>query len=207
MKKIYNNKLNKVILIVIVIVLIIVIGGYIAYKNIKNDSYIYKKQFLQEDDYERLLNELKRYDHTLEHAKETHDNLIRYNLTIDTNETTNHPVTDILKKYTNTIRHITRNPAIYLANKFPIEYRKYVPGSFMKKHIDTLIYKIPQYECVLTLSNTTDSVTNMDGTPIKAAPNSLMIVKALGVEHEVTQVTRGERKFLKFIFTATDELA
>jgi hypothetical protein len=45
----------------------------------------------------------------------------------------------------------------------------------------------------------------MAGKPIKAQPNSLMIVRAQGIEHEVTKVTQGERKFLKFIFTETDE--
>ena len=80
--------------------------------------------------------------------------------------------------------------------------------TIMKKHKDTLIYNIPQYECVLTLSNTTDSVTIMGGNKsIKARPNSLIIVRAQGIEHEVTKVTTGERTFLKFIFTATDERA
>ena len=34
------------------------------------------------------------------------------------------------------------------------EYRKYINGSFMNKHRDQLIYQKPQYECILTLSNT-----------------------------------------------------
>jgi hypothetical protein len=111
----------------------------------------------------------------------------------------------ILQKYTPVFKDLTQNPNIYLAKNFPIEYRKYVPGSFMKKHRDALIYRIPQYECVLTLSNTTDSVTDMEGTQLKAQPNSLIIVRAQGIEHEVTKVTNGERKFLKFIFTETDD--
>jgi hypothetical protein len=80
-----------------------------------------------------------------------------------------------------------------------------MPGSFMKKHRDTMIYKIPQYECILTLTNTTDSVTDMNGTQIKSEPNSLIIVRANGIPHSVTKVNKGERKFLKFIFTETDE--
>ena len=72
---------------------------------------------------------------------------------------------------------------------------------------DVQIYKLPQYECVLTLSNSTDSFTDIEGRKIKAEPNSIIILKANGVEHEVTKVTHGERKFLKFIFTETDELA
>ena len=171
-----------------------------------NKKYIYKENFLQEADYNKLLYELKQYDERLDASKENYNNVVRYNLVIDNNSPSSlNPIATILKKYQREIKNLTHNPNIYLANNFPIEYRKYVPGSFMKKHKDTLIYKIPQYECVLTLSNTTDSVTKMDDTLIKATPNSLLIVKALGVEHEVTKVTKGERKFLKFIFTETDE--
>jgi hypothetical protein len=171
-----------------------------------NNNYIYKENFLQEADYNKLLYELKQYDERLDASKENYNNLVRYNLIIDNNSPSSlNPVATILKNYQREIKNLTHNPNIYLANNFPIEYRKYVPGSFMKKHKDVLIYKIPQYECVLTLSNTTDSVTKMEDTPIKATPNSLLIVKALGVEHEVTEVIKGERKFLKFIFTETDE--
>ena len=81
----------------------------------------------------------------------------------------------------------------------------------MNKHKDHLIYKIPQYECILTLSNSTDSYTILepqgkaDNKKIKSKPNSLIIVKAQGIEHEVTTVNQGERYFLKFIFTETDQ--
>ena len=171
-----------------------------------NQKYIYKENFLQEDDYNKLLYELKQYNERLSASKENYNNVVRYNLVIDNNSpSTLNPIAIILKKYQREIKNLTHNQNIYLANNFPIEYRKYVPGSFMKKHKDVLIYKIPQYECVLTLSNTTDSVTKMEDIPIKATPNSLLIVKALGVEHEVTEVIKGERKFIKFIFTETDE--
>ena len=193
----------KPIIIILIIIFLFLICRLIKYN--QTTGYIYKENFLQEDDYTNLLNELKKYDGQLNYSKENNSNLIRYNLVIDSNNTyTNNPVTSILKKYQGEIRSITQNQSVYLANDFPIEYRKYVPGSFMQKHKDTLIYKIPQYECVLTLTNTTDSVTKMKDTPIKATPNSLIIVRALGVEHEVTKVTKGERKFLKFIFTETD---
>jgi len=189
--------------------ILIICGFLILCNNLSSQKdYIYKEDFLQPADYAQLLNDLKLYDERLNSSKETNDNVIRYNLNIDSNSLASiNPVTTLLKKYEGEIKQLTHNPNIYLAHNFPIEYRKYVPGSFMRKHKDTLIYKIPQYECVLTLSNTTDSVTKMadTGTPVKASPNSLMIVKALGVEHEVTKVTSGERKFLKFIFTETDE--
>ena len=190
-----------------------IIFGIITYfiinkynKTYSNKKYIYKENFLQEADFNKLLYELKQYDERLTASKENYDSVVRYNLVIDNNSTSSlNPVATILKKYQREIINLTHNPNIYLATNFPIEYRKYVPGSFMKKHKDVLIYKIPQYECVLTLSNTTDSVTKMEDIPIKATPNSLLIVKALGVEHEVTEVIKGERKFIKFIFTETDE--
>jgi hypothetical protein len=123
-------------------------------------------------------------------------------------------VKEILNKqdYREKLRRITNNPNIYLARNFPIEYRKYEKGSFMKRHSDTLIYRIPQYECVYTLFNQSDTKTvfydkggNVMET-IQSEPNSLMILRANGVEHEVLPVTKGERFFLKFIFTETDEL-
>lgn len=196
-------KKKNYIIIILIITFLFLISRLI--KIYEKKEYIYKENFLKQDDYINLLNELKKYDDQLNYSKEDSSNLIRYNLVIDSNHTyTNNAVTNILKKYQGEIRSITQNQSIYLAKDFPIEYRKYVPGSFMQKHKDTLIYKVPQYECVLTLSNTTDSVTKMKDTPIKATPNSLIVVKALGVEHEVTKVNKGERKFLKFIFTETD---
>jgi len=196
-----------VTLILFVLLVIYLIFAFTR-KPKSNQTYIYKEKFLKEDDFANLVKELTHYNECLDASKEIAVNVIRFNLTVDTNSSGSlHPVTAILKKYEPAIRQLAGQDNIYLAKNFPIEYRKYVPGSFMRKHIDTLIYKIPQYECVLTLSNTTDSVTNMKDVPVKAAPNSLMMVKALGIEHEVTPVTKGERKFLKFIFTETDERA
>lgn len=203
MKKNNYNIIISIISIILIIFFVFLISP--AIKNDEKKGYIYKENFLKQDDYSNVLNELKKYDNQLNFHKENDSNLIRYNLVIDSNTVyTNNPVTTILKKYQGEIRNIIQNQSVYLANDFPIEYRKYVPGSFMQKHKDTLIYKIPQYECVLTLSNNTDSVTMMKDTPIKATPNSLIIVRASGIEHEVTKVTKGERKFLKFIFTETD---
>ena len=110
-----------------------------------NPNYIYKENFLQEADYNKLLYELKQYDERLDASKENYNNLVRYNLIIDNNIPSSlNPVATILKKYQRDIKNLTHNQTIYLANNFPIEYRKYVPGSFMKKHKDVLIYKIPQ---------------------------------------------------------------
>ena len=165
-----------------------------------NFNYIYKNNFLDKNDFIKLTNELKIYDKQLNNSKQTLNNLSRYNL-----ELTSPNIYNIIKKYESKIKKLTKNSKIYLANNFPIEYRKYVKGDFMNKHRDLLLYKIPQYECVLTLSNTTDSVTDIEDYKISAKPNSLIILRANGAEHKVTMVTKGERKFLKFIFTETDE--
>jgi len=208
MKKKPMFKFGLPVTLILFVLLVIYLIFAFTRKPKSNQTYIYKEKFLKEDDFANLVKELTHYNECLDASKEIAVNVIRFNLTVDTNSSGSlHPVTAILKKYEPAIRELAGQDNIYLAKNFPIEYRKYVPGSFMRKHIDTLIYKIPQYECVLTLSNTTDSVTNMKDVPVKAAPNSLMMVKALGIEHEVTPVTKGERKFLKFIFTETDERA
>jgi hypothetical protein len=192
-------KPTKTIYLCLAAIICSLVAVYIYYQT-RPFTYAYVPDFLDKADYALLVGELKKYDERLYYSKETNNNLVRYNLAV--NEP---PITQLLEKYQPTINHLTQNPRIYLAKNFPIEYRQYVPGSFMHMHRDQLIYKIPQYECVLTLSNTTDSVTKLAGKPIKAQPNSLMIVQAQGIEHEVTRVTQGERKFLKFIFTETDD--
>ena len=189
------------------------------HKSKKDFSYCYIENFLTNNDLIQLKNELKNYDQKLENSLENYSNVLRYNTPIDSIK-----IRNILALYTNKIRENTNNNKIYLANNFPIEYRKYIKGSFMNKHIDQLIYKKPQYECILTLSNSTDSYTILDpqckacaslallepqgkacNKKIKSKPNSLIIVKAEGIEHEVTTVNQGERYFLKFIFTETDQ--
>jgi hypothetical protein len=169
-------------------------------KNKDRFRYVYQENFMDPDDFTELLNHLKKYDNLLDNSAEHNSIVHRYNIKL-----VSPLIPKLISKYENKIRHVTKNYSIYLAINYPIEYRKYIPGSFMNKHRDTLVYKIPQYECVLTLSNTTDSVTDIEGVQIKAKPNSLIILKANGVEHQVTKVTKGERKFLKFIFTQTDE--
>ena len=177
---------------------------FINAKKVNQDSfkYVYKDDFMDPVDFKTLKEELKKYDKDLDKSWEKLSNVKRFNLVLESPV-----VAEIIKKYQTKIRNLTHNGSIYLANNFPIEYRKYVEGSFMAKHKDTLIYKLPQYECVFTLSNSTDSHTKIGEKEIVSKPNSLIILKANGVEHEVSKVTKGERKFLKFIFTETDEFA
>ena len=210
MSKIMSKNVKKYILYSAIIVFIIIIVKKTYETQRENQFYIYKDNFLSPEDFTALLNDLTKYNQALNSSEQKAKNVFRYNLVLDKNvvQPPTHPVTTLLHKYQESIRTLTQQSSLYLAKNFPIEYRKYVNGSFMKKHKDTLIYNIPQYECVLTLSNTTDSVTIMGGNKsIKARPNSLIIVRAQGIEHEVTKVTTGERTFLKFIFTATDKRA
>lgn len=101
--------------------------------------------------------------------------------------------------------HVFDRPLVSGANRVPIEYRKYPPGCHgMKWHRDVQLIG-RQYECVYTLTNTSDSVTKWrDFIGREHAnwtePNSLVVVQAGGVEHAVTPVTSGERSIVKFIF-------
>ena len=89
----------------------------------------------------------------------------------------------------------------------PPEYRRYTLGARMPKHRDMLVFgerDPPQLECLLTLSNTSDSVTlfwrggSARPVAVRTEPNSVLVVRAEGAEHEVTRVGRGERTILKF---------
>lgn len=163
-------------------------------------KFVYDKDFLDKEDFARLSDELLNYEEDLKNSLDSRGDILRYNLPIKSEF-----VKDIIKKYESKIRQLTKNRSVYLSKNFPIELRKYTKGCFMSSHKDTQIYKLPQYECVFTISNTTDSVTKIEGLDISTIPNSILIVKAEGVPHEVTKVGSGERNFLKFIFTETDD--
>ena len=167
-------------------------------------GFVYKEQFLSPDDFTIITNECNSLHQSLLAYKEQDENVLRYNMPIQS------PIIhSILTRYTPVIRRITGNPRLYLATNFPIEYRKYGKGSFMAMHRDTQLYRIPQYECILTIYNTSDSITNFYTkhiTSIMSSPNSISMVRANGIEPEVEETTIGERYFLKFIFTETDEM-
>lgn len=93
----------------------------------------------------------------------------------------------------------------------PPEYRIYSKHKGMDWHTDTLLYKEPQYECVYTIENTSDSTTdylNQKGQlhSVRTEPNSLMLVKANGYMHRVKPVNRGKRTIIKLIYTTTQEI-
>lgn len=102
------------------------------------------------------------------------------------------------------IHRMTGNMKLKPCYKVPVEYRKYVVGSSMDWHTDTQILpEQQQFECVVTLTNTSDSKTVMEYTggkkELHTPPNSLLIVRANGIRHMVTKVKKGERTILKFV--------
>jgi hypothetical protein len=103
------------------------------------------------------------------------------------------------------VRNLTNNYKLVPCLKIPIEYRKYTKGSYMKWHSDAKILSDQlQYECVITLTNTSNSFTLFDKIlyidKIYTEPNSLIVVRANGISHMVTETTTGERTILKFVF-------
>ncbi|QIG59850.1 hypothetical protein [Dishui Lake phycodnavirus 4] len=93
----------------------------------------------------------------------------------------------------------------------PVEYREYPIGSFMDWHKDTQLYKIPQYEIVYTIDNTSDAKFQwydyrlQKRREIQTEPNSAVVIRANDVEHRVVGSTKGSRSILKFVFTKTFE--
>lgn len=89
-------------------------------------------------------------------------------------------------------------------DKFPAEYRKYhTSSSGMDWHKDKAIYDTLYYECVFTLSNTSDSVflyIDQYGNKqtIVTQPNMLICLTPGTVLHSVSQLTYGEREIIKF---------
>ena len=114
-----------------------------------------------------------------------------------------HP--DVLQK----IRDITDNPLLVPCEEIPIEYRRYPTGVGMHWHKDKQMFTDQrQYECVIVVENSSDSVTVVDKHwyqyPIATVANSLFLVQAQGVKHMVTHVTRGTRSVLKFALKEED---
>jgi hypothetical protein len=109
------------------------------------------------------------------------------------------------KPFIEKVRRITQNPNLVPCLEIPIEYRIYEKGSYMDWHKDTIMLPDQyQYECVITISNTSDSrsLFNKDGhiQAVSSEPNSIIIVQANGVMHKVEKTTTGERSILKLVF-------
>jgi hypothetical protein len=106
------------------------------------------------------------------------------------------------------VRTLTGNERLEPYDKVPVEYRVYGVGASMNWHTDRqMIPDQCQYECVITLRNTSDSETLVKQNSkdnrnkhIKTEPNSLFVVQAKGVSHCVTPITKGSRSILKVVF-------
>ena len=111
------------------------------------------------------------------------------------------------KQFIEKVRSITRNPNLAPCLEIPIEYRIYEPGSYMDWHRDTkMLPDQNQYECVITLTNNSDSKSlfcksKKNCKSISSEPNSIIIVQANGIMHKVTKTTRGRRTIIKLVFT------
>eukprot|EP00316_Scyphosphaera_apsteinii_P024911 CAMPEP_0119315856 /NCGR_PEP_ID=MMETSP1333-20130426/37424_1 /TAXON_ID=418940 /ORGANISM="Scyphosphaera apsteinii, Strain RCC1455" /LENGTH=141 /DNA_ID=CAMNT_0007321335 /DNA_START=456 /DNA_END=881 /DNA_ORIENTATION=- len=96
-------------------------------------------------------------------------------------------------------------------SEYPVELRHYPARSGMPWHRDDVLYLPAQLEVILTLENTSDSLTewrdaNGQHEGIWTEPNSILLVRAgeHGPLHRVTTIRRGERTILKFVFTVSD---
>lgn len=172
--------------------------------NAERSPSCYQTNFFHPGDFDRICQDYSSRSQAMK--SENLANVRRENLFVLRDSPTYH----ILEKYQEKLRRFLGNSSVHLARNHPIEYRRYQEGSFMKRHRDVQLYQAPQYECILTLSNTTDSQTLFyfdEDRPMRISPlpNSIMFVRANGVPHEVLPVTKGERTFIKFIMTETEE--
>ena len=109
------------------------------------------------------------------------------------------------KRMNKIVRDLVGNKVQSASELIPIEVRKYPLGSHMKWHRDELMHDSRQYECVLTIDNISDSITeyiDLFGVihSIKTEPNSLMITRADGALHHVTPISYGSRTIIKFVY-------
>ena len=168
--------------------------------------FLYIPRFLNQSDHRHLLDELSRVPLVDENNQVAPGRL----QTFMSPESVTHRVftSPQLADYFTRVFSKPLEPAALPSSRrmtIPIEYRKYQVGcGGMKWHRDTsLIGK--QYECVYTLSNTSDSMTLTrdwlgNENAVWTEPNSLIVVQAGGVMHGVSPVTIGERSIVKFVF-------
>jgi hypothetical protein len=119
----------------------------------------------------------------------------------------NDPIYKLLynKNFIKKVRSITGNKKLTPCIEIPIEYRKYSKGSYMDWHRDTqMLPDQLQYECVIKITNTSDSKTLFEKKnridEISSEPNSVILVRAQGIPHKVTKTNKGERTILKIVF-------
>ena len=168
-------------------------------KRYYDDNVLYIDNFLDEEEYNIILNNINNIDD----LKNENFRLIK-----PLDENNYKEIYDIFysKKCTNQLKNKTKNYNIFKSD-FPIEYRIYPTNSKgMRWHSDTLLYDLPQYEVIYTIDNTSDSKTEWIDSDNKkhslwTKPNSLLIVKANSYRHCVTPINTGTRSIFKLIFT------
>lgn len=119
----------------------------------------------------------------------------------------NEKFTNTVEKYINLNNNTDDlNDRHIIANDYPIEYRRYdAKSNGMAWHTDIALFDgKPYYECVLTLSNTSNShfeYIDKNGIQqsIYTTPNTLICVMPNVVPHYVSPTQTGERTILKFI--------
>ena len=198
------EKNKKIYLFIIISIIIILISIMIQNYNSLTYSYIYEKNALSELNFKDLLSLCKNISNTEMSLDPKATNRLMYQFTKDNELTLKVNFLLFNKSLIEKIRDVTGNQKLVPCLEVPVEYRKYSNGSYMNWHFDTKILEDQyQYECVLTLTNTSDSLTIMNrilyNDEISSEPNSLMIVRAHGILHKVTETTKGERTILKFV--------
>tara|TARA_B110000285_G_scaffold216081_1_gene263035 strand:+ start:313 stop:981 length:669 start_codon:yes stop_codon:yes gene_type:complete len=167
-----------------------------------NDKIIYIDNFLNKNEIDKILNNIK----NIKNLKNEKFRLIK-----PLDNDINKEIYDIFYSYNNLnkLKKKLKNNKI-LKSDFPIEYRIYPNKSDgMKLHSDILLYDLPQYEAIYTINNTSDSKTkwidsNNKINEIWTKPNSLLIIKANGYKHLVTPINKGERSIFKLIYTQSN---
>jgi len=196
--------MNQTIHVVLIICIIIFVVVYEYYTNPFAFTIDYKKEIYPEDIFtgiSNICNSIRKEEMALEENelrrlvysfKEDDPKFLQLKSLLFS-----HTLIDYIHKVTG--KRLEPCPTI------PIEYRKYLEGSHMPWHSDIkMLKKQYQYECVLTVDNTSDSITQVHKLlyiqDIHSEPNSLMITQAHGPFHKVTPVTSGERSIIKFVF-------
>jgi len=188
------------------LLLCIIISSLHSSTKYDNDIIIIKN-FYSQNDFNKIKNFVKNtkgkvtYDKRIKERKTYMYKDNNNNFDKLTNMLHNNELKDLLQKSQNNT---------YSSNNFPIEYRIYNSSSKgMDWHIDKDMFKNVYYECVLTLSNESDSkfeYIDMYGNynSIQTEPNTLVCVTPSSILHCVTPCNKGHREILKFVFTFTN---
>lgn len=162
-------------------------------------SLIIQQNFLSEKEFNNLIDNLK--DINLKHDSRS---LNRKSLCLKYEKHKN--IYDCIYKNNNLKKliDILTNKNYKEKPQYPIEYRLYPLGSQgMNWHQDTSMFTPNALECVLTVTNTSDSnfLWKINNHTFSTTPevNTLMIVRPEAIVHSVSPINQGERKILKFI--------